>query len=226
LSKSTYHKVHLVPLPGSIQLIHLSHRKFVIASQMRKIILEEWISLDGYISDRNGKLDFFTDIIPQAYSDAHRIQFLETIDTILFGRATYEQFARTWPDRPTDSNVLAAKINGTKKIVFSNTLSDAPWGKWPKAEILAGDVISNIKRFKSLPGKSMVLWGSISLAQMFMKESLIDEYHLHLCPALTTGGRHLFTEEINPTTLKLLEARHYGRDAVFLNYQASLVSET
>lgn len=69
----------------------------------------------------------------------------------------------------------------------------------------------------------MVLWGSISLAQSLMKENLIDEYHVQLCPVLTGGGRSLFTEEINPQNLKLAEVRQYNTGTVFLNYQPANV---
>ena len=191
---------------------------------MRKIILEEWISLDGYVSDRNGKLDFFTSLVREAYADIQRIKFIDTIDTILFGRTTFQQFSNTWPFRPTDGDVLAAKINGANKIVCSNTLENAPWGNWPHAKIIAGDSVSSIKQLKSTQGKNIILWGSISLAQALMKENLIDEYHLHLCPTLTSGDRRFFTKQIDPATLELLEVRPYGSGAVFLRYNAAIVN--
>ncbi len=189
---------------------------------MRKIILSEWISLDGYVSDKKGQLDFFASLVRKTYAEADQVKFLETIDTILLGRKTYEQFVEIWPDRPADTEVLADRMNRGRKIVFSNTLKDAPWGKWPVAEIASGNAISYIQQLKSIPGKNIVLWASISLAQTLMKENLIDEYRLFLCPILTSGGRKLFTEEINPTTLRLLEVRHYDTGIVCLNYLSPL----
>ena len=147
---------------------------------MRKLILEEWISLDGYVSGRNGKLDFFSSTVRETYTDIDGVRFLETIDTILFGRTTYEQFASMWPQRSTDNDALATLMNKGKKMVFSNTLTEAPWGQWPKVEIVTGDTLSNIRKLKSLPGGNLILWGSVTLAQGLMKENLIDEYHLHL----------------------------------------------
>lgn len=186
---------------------------------MRKIILEEWISLDGYVADKNGQLDFFTSLVRPTYAEADQAPFLETIDTILLGRKTYEQFVKTWPVRPTDQDLLAAKMNGAEKIVFSNTLTAAPWGKWADATIVKGNAVAHIRQLKSQPGANMVLWASISLAQDLMKENLIDEYHLFLCPAITAGGRKLFTEEIDITTLVLLETRQYGSGVVWLSYR-------
>lgn len=165
-------------------------------STMRKLILEEWVSLDGYVADRNGQLDFFTSLTPEQnkYSGADQLRFLETIDTILLGRITYELFADFWPTATT-------------------------WGEWPEAEVVSGDAVEAIRKLKLLPGKDMVMWGSISLAQSLMKENLIDEYHIQLCPVLTGGGRTLFTPQLNPAQLNLLEVRHYTAGTVFLNYQ-------
>jgi dihydrofolate reductase len=144
---------------------------------MRKLILEEWISLDGYIADKNGKLDFFTNITPEEnkYSDNEQLKFLEEVDVILLGRKTYELFVDFWPNATTDKEVIADKLNSIKKIVFSNTLTHAPWGKWPDAEIVNGDAADAIRVFKKQPGKNMVMWGSISLAQSLIKENLVDE---------------------------------------------------
>ncbi|MES2774010.1 MAG: dihydrofolate reductase family protein [Bacteroidota bacterium] len=189
---------------------------------MRKLILEEWVSLDGHVTDKNGGLDFFTNLSPEQnkYSDRYQLQFLETIDTILLGRKTYELFVNFWPSATTDKEIIANKLNGTKKMVFSNTHSKTPWGDWPEAEVITGEAIDAIKRLKLLPGKDMVMWGSISTAQLLMKEHLIDEYHLQLCPVVTGGGRSLFLEQSDFAQLQLVECRKYDTGTVFLNYEA------
>jgi dihydrofolate reductase len=188
---------------------------------MRKLILEEWISLDGYVTDKNGQLDFFTALTPEQnkYSDSDQLKFLETIDTILLGRKTYELFVDFWPGTTTDKEVIADKLNETKKVVFSNTITKAPWGQWKEAEIISGEAVDAIKRLKLLPGKNMVMWGSISVAQSAMRENLIDEYHIQLCPVLTGGGRNLFSQQINFGQLNLLEIRKYNTGTVFLSYE-------
>jgi len=188
---------------------------------MRKLILEEWVSIDNYVTDKDGGLDFFTNLTPEQnkYSDADQLKFLETIDTILLGRKTYELFVEFWPNATTDKEVIADKLNQTNKIVFSNSLKKAPWGKWKEATIITGEATVAIKKLKELPGKNMVIWGSIAVAQSLMKENLIDEYHIQLCPVITGGGKRLFPEQINFGLLKLVEVRQYNTGTVFLNYE-------
>jgi dihydrofolate reductase len=187
---------------------------------MRKLIVEEWISLDGYVADRNGSLDFFVKHVLASY--VHRQAFLQTVDTIVFGRKTYEQFAALWPDRPVEQNPLSAKINTDKKVVFSDSLNEAAWGRWEAAEIKNGDLTKQVHELKSMPGKDMVVWGSITLVQALMKGDLVDEYHLHICPVLTAGGRKLFSEDRLPSSLSLLNAEIYDSQIAHLHYQRIL----
>lgn len=186
---------------------------------MRKLILEEWISIDGFASDINGKLDFFPSTEANKMSDEEELKFLETIDTILMGRKTYELFVDYWPKAGTDTEIIADRLNETPKIVFSDTLKEAPWGKWPDARIISGDAIRAIRELKQQPGKDMVMWGSISLAQALMKEILIDAYHLQICPVVTGGGRSLFPDLEGYKNLKLREIRKYDTGVMFLEYR-------
>jgi dihydrofolate reductase len=189
---------------------------------MRRIIVEEWMSLDGYVSDKNNQLDFFTSITPEqnTYSDRDQLAFLETVDIILLGRITYELFAEFWPGATTDKELIADRLNKTKKLVVSNTLSTAPWGKWPAAEIVSGNAVAAIKALKMKEGKNIVVWGSISLAQVLMKQQLVDEFRIQLCPVLTGGGKRLFDAGMDAMPLRLLETRQYKTGVVFLQYQA------
>ena len=88
-----------------------------------------------------------------------------------------------------------------------------------EADIISDDSINAIRKLKLQDGKNLVLWGSISLAQSLMKENLIDEYHIQLCPVLTGGGRSLFSQEMNFSKLSLVEVRQYNTGVMFLNYQ-------
>ncbi len=185
---------------------------------MRKLILEEWISLDGYAADKNGSLDFFPSTEANKYSDQDQLKFLESIDTILLGRKTYELFVDFWPTATTDKEIIADRLNEIPKLVFSDTLKKAPWGKWPDAEVVSGDALKAIAALKQQEGKDMVLWGSISLAQALMKENLIDEYHLQICPVAVGGGRSLFPDLEGYKNLKLVDFRKYDTGVMFLTY--------
>ncbi len=188
---------------------------------MRKLIVQEWLSLDGYVADKNGKLDFFTAISGEAnkYAEESQLQFMDDIYTIILGRNTYNLFVEFWPTATTDIEIIADKLNSTKKLVFSGTLESAPWGKWPEAEIVSGDAEDTIRKLKTQEGKNMVIWGSISLVQSLMKQRLIDEYHLHICPTILGGGRPLFPKDSHYTNMHLIATKQYDTGMVFLQYK-------
>jgi len=186
---------------------------------MRKLILEEWVSLDGFAADKNGQLDFFPSTEKNKYSDEDQLKFMEGIDTILLGRITYQLFVDFWPTASTSTEIIADALNSTQKIVFSNTLQQAPWGNWPDAAIINGNAVDAVKKLKQQPGKNMVLWGSISLAQSLIKENLIDEYHIQVCPTITGGGRPMFPDLDNYKNLQLVDIRKYETGVVFMHYE-------
>ena len=82
-----------------------------------------------------------------------------------------------WPTATTDKEIIADRLNTLPKLVFSNTLREAPWGNWSPARVVRGDAVAEIRRLKEQDGKHMVLWGSLSLAQDLIAADLIDEYH-------------------------------------------------
>jgi dihydrofolate reductase len=188
---------------------------------MRKLIMQQWVSLDGYVADKNGSLDFFSARGDEdnKYSDTRQLNFLDTVDAILFGRITYELFADFWPAVTNDIEPIADKLNETRKFVFSNTLTKAPWGKWADAEVINGDAIVAVKKLKASPGKNMVLWGGISLARQLMQENLIDEYHIQICPILLGGGRKLFSDDTDTKKLMLYDLQRDDTGVVLLKYQ-------
>jgi dihydrofolate reductase len=188
---------------------------------MRKLIVQEWISLDGYATDRNDGLDFFAPAVRQIIGDDYHKTFLEEIDCILLGRKTYEQFATLWPGRPIEGNLLAKKINTEQKIVFSTSIKKAPWGKWEAARVEADDPVPMIKKLKSSPGKDIVVFGSISLAQLLMNNHLVDEYHTLICPILTGGGKRLFVEGQGPIALTVKACKQHHNGIVSLNYKVN-----
>jgi dihydrofolate reductase len=185
---------------------------------MRKIIYQVWISLDGYAADANHSTKFFEDPKYGGSSDKDLLDYMDNIDTILLGANTYTMLVEYWPDVSPDKEVMAGRLNSTPKIVFSKSLKEAPWGKWPAAEIISSDAISAIKKLKGQNKKDMVLWGSISLAKSLMKENLIDEYHIRVVPIVLGKGVSLFGD-VSEINLKLTETKQYPSGMVLLEYK-------
>lgn len=187
---------------------------------MRKVILNEFVTLNGMASGPEGSVDY----VPASMQGdrgfgQEQFAFLDTIDTILLGRVTYTMFARHWPNvTEREEKPFADKLNSTPKVVFSRTLDRAPWGQWPEARIARGSAAEEVASLRRQPGKDMVVWGSISLARSLMAAGLIDEYRLVVCPVVLGGGTPLFEGGVPPLGLNLLSARPYDRGAVGLTY--------
>lgn len=186
---------------------------------MRRLVLEEWLSLDGFAADRNGGLDFFPATDTDHFSDRDQLHFLDSVETILLGRRTYELFAGFWPTVSSEQEIVADRLNELPKLVFSNTLTEAPWGNWPPAQIVRGDAVAEIRRLKERDGKHMVLWGSLSLAQSVIAAGLVDEYHFQICPTMLGGGRRVFPDLDGYAHLKRVAVRTYDTGVVFLHYE-------
>ena len=190
---------------------------------MKKVILQEFVTLNGFAAGPNDSVDYVPASMKGDQSFAQRqMEFLDSIDTILLGRVTYAMFAAHWPS-PTsgEDKAFADKLNAIPKIVFSKTLDRAPWGKWQPAKVVKTDAAKEVAKLRQGSGKDMVIWGSISLAQSLMKEGQIDEYQLIVCPIVLEKGRLLFPEKTASLETKLLQTRSFDRGAVLLAYKAA-----
>ena len=186
---------------------------------MRKVTLQEFVSLDGLASGPNDSVDF----VPAANAGdqsvgRQQMTFIDSIDAILLGRVTYEMFAGYWPKVTSgEDKPFADKINAIPKVVFSKTLDRAPWGQWDDARIVKDSAATEVARLKQRSGKGMVIWGSISVAQSLMSEGLIDEYQLIVCPIVLGSGKRLF-RDADSFGMKLLNTKSFDRGAVLLAY--------
>jgi len=184
---------------------------------MRKLIFQEWLSMDGYAADSNGTVTCIESATLNKYSDLEQLEWLDTIGTILLGANTYKLFAEFWPTATNEEEVIADKLNSIPKIVFSKSLTRASWGKYPDAEIISTDAVKAVTELKTYEGKDMVLWGSISLAQPLMRANLIDEYHLRIVPVALGSGRPLF-ESTGKLDFELYKAKKYESGLMLLQY--------
>ena len=185
---------------------------------MRKLIFQEFLSLDGYAADKENSTKFFEGPEFSEESDEDLLAEMQRFDTILLGANTYKMFVDFWPEADSSEQIVADKLNSIPKIVFSKTLEAAPWGTWPAATVVAGDAVAAIKKLKKDAGKDMVLWGSISLAQDLMKANIIDEYQLRLVPVILGGGRLLFSER-DQLDLQLTKTKSYPSGLLLAHYR-------
>lgn len=185
---------------------------------MRKVILEEWLSLDGFAVDRNGTLDFFPSTEESRDADRDQLDALDAVDTVLLGRRTYELFVGFWPAATTDTEIMADRVNALPKLVFSNTLQEAPWGRWAPARVVRGDAAAAVRRLKAEDGKDMIVWGSLTLAHALVAADLIDEYRLHVCPVLVGGGRRPLPDLARYGRLERVAVRSYDSGVVAMRY--------
>jgi dihydrofolate reductase len=186
---------------------------------MRKLILQEFISMDALVAGPNGSVDF---IPASTQGDAtfgrEQIALMDRVDTLLLGRATYAMFAGFWPNVTEGAEKeFADKFNAAAKVVFSKTLARAPWGKWGEGQIVRGSAVEEVARLKQQAGKDMLVSGSISIAQALIAEHMVDEYRLVLCPVVLGNGRPLFSSA-ESIPMKLLAANRLDRGAVSLSY--------
>ncbi|MFT3701045.1 MAG: dihydrofolate reductase family protein [Agriterribacter sp.] len=189
---------------------------------MRRVIFQQWLSMDGYAADANGSVTFIESTTLNKYSDLDQLKWLDTIDTILLGANTYKLFVDFWPTATNEQEVIADKLNSIPKIVFSSSIKDAAWGNWPAATVVSTDAVSALRALKTQDGKDIVLWGSISLSQAFMKANLIDEYHLRICPLVLGSGRPLF-ESTGPLDFELYDSKQYESGLMLLQYRPKTV---
>jgi dihydrofolate reductase len=190
---------------------------------MRKIVLTEWVTLDGYTSGPNDDMSFVSD----SFSDEmgkYEDDIVSTADTLVLGRVTYQSFAGAWPyvpDKPDASEgekIYARKLNAMKKIVFSKTLDKA---EWSGSTLLREIDVDDVRKWKQEEGKDMLIYGSASIVQQFTNLRLIDEYQLLVHPAVVGGGKALFAGVKDKQTLKLASAKPFSSGVVLLTYEAA-----
>ena len=186
---------------------------------MRKLILQEFVTLEGFAAGPNNSVDF----VPAATKDdksfgREQLALMDEVDAIVLGRLTYEMFAGYWPNAKGDEKPFGDRMSATPKFVFSHTLDRAPWGSWPACKIVRSDPADEVETLKRARGKNIVMWGSISVAQHLMKAGLVDEYRLVLCPLALGEGRPLFADN-TPIDMNLITAKSLDRGAVYLKYE-------
>lgn len=178
---------------------------------MRKVIVSNVASLDGFFETPDKKLDW---VVTDAQFFDYAKDLLRTVDTLLFGRLTYQHMASYWPTAPVDE--IADKMNNLPKIVFSTTLEKADWNN---SRLVRNNIQEEVAKLKQQPGKDMVVFGSATVASLLLQLGLVDEYRVILQPVLLGRGNPLFRDITERIQLKLISARPFGSGVVLLNYR-------
>jgi dihydrofolate reductase len=185
---------------------------------MRKIILQNMITVDGAFEGKNHEIDWHN---VDAEFNEYAINFLHSIDTLIFGRLTYQLMVNYWPTPQAegDDPIVADLMNTLPKMVYSRTLAAVPWGRWNNARLYKECLPTEIKTLKEKPGKDMAMFGSSNLALTFLRHGLIDEFHIFINPMVLGGGHTLFDGLIERLALKLLDVHRFNSDNVLLVYR-------
>jgi len=178
---------------------------------VRKLIVSNVMSLDGFFEGPNKKFDWF---VPDEEFLDYAKDLLRSVDTILFGRTTYEHMAAYWPSAPRDE--IANAMNNLPKVVVSRTLKNVEWNN---SRLIQGDVAEEISKLKQMPGKDIVIFGSATLASSLLQLGLIDDYRVILSPILLGGGSPMFTNMKHRINLKLAGTTLLKSGVVVLYYQ-------
>jgi dihydrofolate reductase len=200
---------------------------------MRKLVMWNQVSADGYFAGLDGNLDWVVQDDAFDQGVRGRIEGSDTgpdADTVLFGRRTYEQFAAFWPHAldpevrdPHDPEreispamrAMAVMLNEARKIVFSKTLEEVTW---TNAELRRELDPREIEGLKEQPGNNVMIFGSGSVVCQLTRYGLIDEYQFVVMPVLLGGGRDLLTDVPTSTRLVLEDATPYPSGKVVLRY--------
>jgi dihydrofolate reductase len=182
---------------------------------MRKIIVFNMVTLDGFFAGPNGDIDWHR--VDEEFND-FAVEQLATIGSILFGRITYEGMASYWPtpEAIASDPQVANAMNAIPKIVFSHTLDKADWNH---TRLIKENVALEVEKLKQQPGQDLFIFGSGDLVASFLNLGLIDEIRLIVNPVVLGQGVPLFKDLRDKLNLRLLNTRTFKNGNVLLIYQ-------
>ena len=185
---------------------------------MGRIVVTEFVSLDGVMEDPGGAEDFKYGGWSFEFNrgdEGDKFKLDETMDSeaLLLGRVTYEGFAEAWPSREGD---FAEKFNNMPKYVVSSTLNEPGWNN---STVLEGDVGEAVSKLRQEHEGDIVVHGSGRLVQTLLGNDLVDELRLMVFPVVLGAGRRLFGETSDKKRLQLVDSRTVGDGVAILIYR-------
>jgi dihydrofolate reductase len=185
---------------------------------MGKIVVTEFISLDGVIEDPGGSEDYEYGGWSFEYDrgedgDQFKMDELNDADASLLGRVTYEGFAAAWPERAGDEDEggFAEKINSMPKYVVSTTINDPGW---QNSHLISENVPEEVEKLKGTYDGDIQVAGSATLVKTLVENDLVDQWNLMVFPTILGSGKRLFADGVPRRKLKLVEDRGVGSDGI------------
>jgi len=192
---------------------------------MRKLIVQEWMSLDGVVQapgspneDKSGgfkhggwHLPYFDDM-----SRSWVVENLTQAGGYLLGRRTYENFAGHWPNASAEEQVIAQPLNTRPKYVASTTLEEPL--TWQNSTLLKGNVTKAVATLKQKDGDNLLVIGSAKLVQSLIDFDLVDEFRVMIDPLVVGGGKRIFGDDGALRPLRLVDSRVTTTGAILATY--------
>jgi dihydrofolate reductase len=185
---------------------------------MGRIVVTEFVSLDGVVEDPGGGGDFkyggwSFEIDRGNEGNEFKLDETRGSEALLLGRVTYEGFAEAWPSRDGE---FADKLNSMPKYVVSSTLT-AP--EWTNSTVLQGDdLVEAVSKLKQDADGDVVVHGSAQLVQTLIEHDLVDELRLMVYPVILGTGKRLFGDSGEKKTLRLVDSKVVGDGVMILTY--------
>lgn len=181
---------------------------------MRKLIFQILITADGYFEGPNRQLEWH---VWDEEMEAYASELFSTVDTLLFGRITYEIMAAFWPTPAslTENEAIRSKMNNLPKVVFSKTIKTAEWNN---TRLVKTDAVIEITKLKQQAGKDLIIFGSSAFASSLIHHHVIDEYQLIVNPIFLGSGRGLFETSDQTLGLRLISSKVFRCGNVLLTY--------
>jgi dihydrofolate reductase len=188
---------------------------------MGKIVVTEFVSLDGVMEDPGGSENYkhggwTFEIDRGEEGNKFKLGELEEAEAQLLGRVTYEGFAAAWPSREEDPGGFAEKMNSMPKYVVSSTLREASWNN---STILAGDLADEVAKLHREIDGTILVAGSAQLVQGLLERDLVDELRLMVFPVVLGEGKRLFGDVSEMKPLRLLDSQIVGDGVAILTYE-------
>jgi dihydrofolate reductase len=176
-----------------------------------------FITLDGYFEgDKSWDLSFHEQIWGPELEKLS-IQQLESADSLVFGRVTYEGMAAYWKDVKDENAVIARLMNSIPKFIFSRTLRSVDWNN---STLIQGNASEELSKLKSRGNRDMYVFGSANLSETFINDNQFDEYRIGIAPLILGSGRPLFRNKgLNSKQLTLISARQLLTGGAILTYR-------